>query len=172
MRTSNVSQGQVVRIGLSLLLLVTAGILLASHFSRQQGPNELAYFYDLSEEKLFTAPLSEVPPIAGINDDQLDGLRAVVIAPGGDASVKKDRRIAYLEQYSPQFKQQVEAMRQGQTAPVEAGLISRSEGRAHTFVRRLTDDQWYPLTSAEAEKILTEWHVKGPNGEYPAVCVP
>ena len=41
----------------------------------------LEYFYDESEQKLFTAPTGSIQPVKGINDDQLDGVRAIVIAP-------------------------------------------------------------------------------------------
>ena len=157
---------------LSLGLLVVAGIVFAVHYSRNRGPNELAYFYDLSEEKLFTAPLSAVPPIQGVNDDEEDGVRAVVIAPGGDPTVKEGRKIVYLEKYSPEFKRQVEEMRKDESVATQPGRIGRSAAQGHTFVRRLTDSTWYPLNTAEAEKIVTEWHVAGPNGKYPAVCVP
>jgi hypothetical protein len=164
--------GQGLKLGLSLLLLVVAGIVFAVHYSRQRGPNELAYFYDLSEQKLFTAALSAVPPIRGVNDSEEDGVRAVVIAPGGDASVKADRRIAYLEKYSPEFKRQVEEMRQDQSVADQPGRIGRSAAQAHTFVRRLTDTEWHALSSPQGEMILTEWYVAGPDGKYPAVCVP
>ena len=76
------------------------------------GPSErvaLEYFYDESEQKLFTAPAGSIPPIKGINDDQLDGVRAIVIAPKGKRGDESAHRIAYLEKWSPQLKQHLEA---------------------------------------------------------------
>jgi len=40
------------------------------------------------------------------------------------------------------------------------------------LVRRVTDDQWVPLTSPAGERIVSEWNVPGPDGRYPVVCAP
>ena len=63
----------------------------------------LEYFYDESEQKLFTTSTGSIPPIKGINDDQFDGVRAIVIAPKGRCGDESVRRIAYLEKWSPQL---------------------------------------------------------------------
>jgi len=154
-------------------LFLLAGWLAYSHWRQQKTYDDAAFFYDLSERKLFVGPRSAVPPIKGINDDELDGVRAVVVSTSGAAKDESNRRIVYLEKYSAEFQQQVAAMRAATPgASTGAVQIGRSEAKAHTFVRRLNDEKWYPLTSPEAEKILTEWWVRGPDGHYPVVCVP
>ena len=76
--------------------------------------------------------------------------------------------IAYLEQYSPELKRQMELAQQ-QGAPPAMG---RSEAQQHRFVRRLTDPGWFPLNTPEAEAILTGWATPGPDGVTPVICTP
>lgn len=157
----------------AIVLLAGAGMLFFRFFGERRQAEELAYFYDLSEKKLFSAPRTLVPPIRGINDDTADGVRAVVIAASGDPRDLTSRKIAYLERYAPELKRQVEVMQSGEEASVPAGArITRGAAQSLTFVRRVDDETWYPLNSPEAEKIMTEWQSQGLNGATPAVCVP
>jgi len=157
----------------AIALLAGAGVLALRFFRDRRQTEELAFFYDLSEKKLFTAPRTVVPPIRGINDDTPDGMRAVVIATSGDPHDKTNRKIAYLEKYGPELKRQVEAMQSGEESSLPAGArITRGAAQSFTFVRRVDEDMWYPLNSPEAEKIMTEWQSQGVNGVTPAVCVP
>jgi hypothetical protein len=154
------------------MLLLAASYLL-SFVRNQRSQEPTAYFYDLSERKLFVAAQSAVPPIRGLNDDQADAMRAVVIAASGKSGDKSAHKIAYLEKYSSDFKQDIQAARKAEAEGKEmVRRIGRSEAQSHTFVRRLTDSAWYPLSSPEGEKIVTEWNVAGPDGNFPEVCVP
>ena len=128
------------------------------------------YFYDLSQQKLFAAPRSSVPPIRGIDNAEEDGVRAIVISENGNPADRKHRRIAYLEKYTPQLKAQFEAIQRDGAGTTNS--LRREDVPASTLVRRLTDRDWYPMNSAEGEKIVAEWNVPGPNGTYPVVCVP
>ena len=128
------------------------------------------YFYDLSQQKLFAAPRSSVPPIRGIDNAEEDGVRAIVISENGNPADRKHRRIAYLEKYTPQLKAQFEAIQRDGAGATNS--LRREDVPASTLVRRLTDRDWYPMNSAEGEKIVAEWNVPGPNGTYPVVCVP
>lgn len=156
-------------------LVVVAGLLLAIaafrlvRFGRGGSEqDDLAYFYDLSEKKLFTAPRTSVPPIRGLNNAELDAMRAVVIAT---SSNKKDRKVAYLEKYAPELKQQIESM-QRNPGILPPGSINRSVGQALIFVSRLPGSDWFPVNSLEGQKIMTEWQVPGPGGALPVVCNP
>ena len=154
------------------MLLLAASYLL-SFVRNQRSQEPTAYFYDLSERKLFVAAQSAVPPIRGLNDDQADAMRAVVIAASGKSGDKSTHKIAYLEKYSSDFKQDIQAARKAEAEGKEmVRRIGRSEAQSHTFVRRLTDSAWYPLSSPEGEKIVSEWNVAGPDGNFPEVCVP
>jgi hypothetical protein len=158
---------------LAIALLVGAGFRFARFFHERTSADGFAYFYDLSERKLFVAPRTSVPPIRGINDGKLDGMRAVVISTSENPKDKASQRIAYLEKYATELKQQLEAMQSGQEPPGPSGSrISRGAAQSFTFVRRLNDETWYEATSAEAEKIMTEWRVPGPDGKTPLVCAP
>lgn len=160
-------------LALAVVLLAGAGFQFARFFGERGSADGSAYFYDLSEGKLFVARRTLVPPIRGINNDELDGMRAVVISTSDNPKDKASRRIAYLEKYATELKQQLEAMQSGREPPGPSGSrISRSAAQSFTFVRRLNDETWYASTSAEAEKIMTEWQVPGPDGKTPLVCAP
>ncbi len=149
------------------LLAVAAGLTLS--FWRRGGTgSDQAFFYDLSEGRLFTAPRTAIPPIRGLNDDEADAVRAVVISTNGNPRDKRARTIAYLERYSPELKRQMEAAQATGTPP----LMGREQAQAHRFVRRLQDTRWYPLTSPEAERIVSEWLTAGPNGQPAVICTP
>ncbi len=158
--------------------LTLAGVLLALAilffvlFSSPEG-EALEFFYDESEQKLFTAPTGSIPPIKGINDDQLDGVRAIVIAPKGQRDDESTHRIAYLEKWSPQLKQHMEAASKakeaGHTVP---NIVDRSQRKFHQFVRRTDSPQWYTMNTDEAAKIMATLRTKDAQGKIPDICTP
>jgi hypothetical protein len=162
-----------IQLAIAIVLLAVAGGMFFQSCRSSRGGAERAYFYDLSEQRLFVGPLSAVPPIRGVNDEVEDGVRAVVISLSGDPKDAEHRQIAYLEKYSAAFKQQIEQMRAAKPGETPAtATISRASSRGHIFVRRTNDVDWYPLNSAEAERIIGEWQRPGPDGRVPVVCVP
>ena len=78
----------------AVVLIAVASWRLWIVFRSDSGPSEKAWFYDLSEKKLFVAERGLVPPIRGMNDAQEDGVRAVVVAPPGKCDEASARRIA------------------------------------------------------------------------------
>ena len=161
------NRSNLLKLVLAVALLGGATFLLVRFFRQGDGVSEQTYFYDLSEKKLFAASREALPPIKGLNNDEEDAVRAVVISVNADPKDKSGRKIAYLEKYAPEFKQQLEKVRAGQVDPLPRG--ARNSLR---FVRRVADTEWHPVSSPEGEKILTEWNVPGPDGKFPAVCVP
>ncbi len=151
----------------ALLLLGGAIWLLARFVGAGHGVGETTFFYDLSEKRVFAGPREALPPIRGLNDAEEDAVRAVVIAPNGDPKDKARRKIAYLEKYAPELKQHLEQVRAGRAEP----LPSKARD-ALRFVKRVEDTEWYALSSPEGQKILAEWNVPGPDGQYPVVCTP
>ena len=158
--------------------LTFAGVLfgLAILFFVMFGPSErvaLEYFYDESEKKLFTAPAGSIPPIKGINDNQLDGVRAIVIAPKGKRGDKSAHRIAYLEKWSSQLKQHMEAVTRakaaGQAVP---NIVDRSQRKFHQFVRRPDSPNWVNLNTDQAAKIMAVLRTKDAQGKIPEICMP
>jgi len=170
-------RGDLLKLLVAASMIGGASVLLFRYVREQRPPEELSYYYDLSEQKLYTAPRTLVPPVRGLNDPAEDAFRAVVISTSGNPRDKASFKIAYLEKYSPEFKEQVEAMQKAQAgdataAPPPKTRIDRVAAQAHRFVRRLTDLEWHPLNSPEAERIMTEWQAASTNGRAPVVCVP
>ncbi len=152
-------------------LLVAASLFLVAclffYNSWKQGRGGAkAFFYDLSKSQLFIADASMIPPIRGIDGPEEDGVKAVVIADKPEDM--KGRRIAYLERYSPELKKDMEEALAKNSAP----MIGRAGAQALRFVRREKDKDWYPMISAEGQKIVSEWTTPGPDGLSPVVCVP
>lgn len=162
------NKADAIKLVLALAILGTATVFLVRFFRASDGVTEKAFFYDVSEKKLFTASRTAVPPIQGLNDAEMDAFRAVVISTKGRPEDKSSWTIAYLEQYSPELKRQMEAAQANGSSP----LMGRGQALAHRFVRRVGDADWHPMDSPEAEKIVTEWAMPGPNGITPVVCAP
>ena len=162
-----VNKSNALKLVLALALLGGAALLFARFLGRDTGVAENTFFYDLSEKKLFAAPREALPPIRGLNDSEEDAVRAVVVAPSGNPGDKAGRKIAYLEKYAPELKQHLEKVRAGEAEP----LPSKARN-GYRFVKRVDDADWHSLSSPEGVKILAEWNVAGPDGNYPAVCVP
>ena len=159
---------------LGVVVLLTAAVVFYLKLSPASGSgDDSAYFYDLAEQKLFVAPRSSIPPIAGTKGGKEAGVRAIVISTTGDPGDKKHREIAYLEKYSPEMKSLFEETREARKAGrPAAGRIDRSVVPANTWVRRLKDTEWHSLASPEGEKIAGEWNEAGPDGRVPVVCSP
>lgn len=157
----------VLKLALAVALLGGAAFMAVGFFRQSDGVSEKTFFFDLSEKKLFAASREALPPIRGLNDAEEDAVRAVVISPSGNPKDKAGRKIAYLEKYAPEFKQRLEQVRLGQADPLPRGTRD-----GFRFVKRVEDPEWLPVSSPEGGKLLTEWNVPGPDGKYPAVCVP
>lgn len=161
------NKSNILKLMLALALLGGAVFLLVRFLGQGDGIAESAFFYDLSERKLFAGPREALPPIRGINNAEEDGVRAVVIALNDNPTDKAGRKIAYLEKYTPEFKQQLEKVRAGQAEPLSSQVRNTMR-----FVRRVDEVEWHPVSSPEGEKILTEWNVPDANGKFPPLCVP
>ena len=152
----------------ALVMFSIAGVLLWRFLHERNDVSEKAFFYDLSKQKLFAGPRTGVPPIKGIDDAQEDAVRAVVISTSGTPDAKASWTIAYLEMYSPELKRQMEEAQTTGSSPAMGRALAQSQ----RLVRRLGDSQWFPLSSPEGERIVTEWARPGPNGKVPVVCAP
>lgn len=135
------------------------------------------WFYDQSEAVLYTVPRGTYPPHEGVGGEKNDGVRAVVVAARDECNESSKRRIAYLETYTPEYKQLVEGIR-----------AARAEGRAYgrpipsaesgfyeknTLVRRVDDSRWFDMTTVEARQIVSQWrNERGPEGKTLDVCTP
>lgn len=161
-------RGQFIKLLGAVALLACAAWMGWRFLADDSGISGKAYFYDLSEQRLFVGPRDAIPPIKGLNDSVADAVRAVVIATNGVASDQAARRIAYLEKYSPELKREMEAAQASGTSPT----MGRGLAQAHRFVRRLDKPQWYSMTTEEAGQIVNEWLTAGPGGGPAVICTP
>ena len=164
---SMMSSSDIGKLGLALALLVGAGVCFVK-FKPAPDQSEKGFFYDLAAQKLFVAPRTLIPPIPGVNGKELTGVRAIVISINGNPRDTASRQIAYLEKYSSDLKQVLEAVRAGKTTSVP----SHQERQTQIFVKRLNETEWHTVKSPEGELILTDWNVPGPEGKLPVVCGP
>ena len=162
-RTSNL-----IKAAVAASLFALAAVQAWRFLHDGDGISEKAFYYALSEKMLFVAERGLIPPIRGINDATEDGVRAVVISRSGKADDRAGREIAYLETYSPELKQQMEAAKAAGTSPA----MGRTAAQGHRLVKRVKDVDWVSLATPEGERIVCEWTVSGPNGPVPIVCSP
>jgi hypothetical protein len=155
-----------VKVLVAVVLLGLAGFGFARFFSRDDGVSEKTFYYDLSEKKLFAASREALPPIRGLNDAEEDAVRAVVISRG-NADDKSGRTIAYLEKYAPELKQSLAQVRAGKAEPLPSAVRN-----GYRFVKRVEDGEWHRVNTPQGQAILNGWNVAGPDGKFPAVCVP
>ena len=167
------NKSSLIKLVTSLVLLGASSVLLFKCFSRDKAQTGSVYFYDLQEQKLFTAPQGSIPPIAGIKGAPMASVRAIVISASGDPSDKKHFQIAYLEKYTPEIKALFEEVHQARKeGRSEEGLINRKEVVSNTLVRRPQDTEWQPLNSPQGKQIAEEWNMPDADGRLPVVCSP
>jgi hypothetical protein len=163
-----VSKSDLAKITVAIAILALAVLLTVRFWRSDDGVSDQAFFYDLSAGKLFTANRTRVPPIPGVDNQEEDAARAVVISTTGRPEDKSSWKIAYLERYSPELKRQMEEAQRTGGSP----SMSRSQALAHRYVRRLADPEWVPMNSPEAELIVTEWATPTESGAIPVICAP
>ena len=161
-----IKKSQTLKLMLAAVLLAGAAFMFRRFLRSENSVSEQTFFYDLSEKKLFAVSREAIPPIRGLNDNEEDAVRAVVVA-NGDAKNAANRRIAYLEKYAPDLKKHLEKVRAGQAEP-----LPRGQRDGFRLVKRLADADWHPVNTPEGGKILSEWNVPGPDGRFPVVCAP
>jgi hypothetical protein len=159
---------EIVKLILAVLLLGLAAGLGLRFFQREGSRTDRAFFYDLSERKLFSGPRNAVPPIRGVDGAEEDAVRAMVISTNGNPADPAGRMIAYLEKYSAELKREMEAARASGGSPA----MGRAEAQAHRLVQRPGDSEWYPMSSPEAERIVSAWLTAGPGGSTAVICSP
>ena len=166
--------------GVVAALLMTGGGLLFSRLREANRTGEegaKVWFYDLSEKQLYSAARETIPPHKGIGGAKEDGVRAVVAAPKGKEYATTERRIAYLESYTPELKKLLEDVKAARIArrPYPGRLPSRDSDYfgSNTMVCRLGESIWHAASSAEGQRIMGEWRVwRSQDGQPLVLCVP
>ncbi len=134
-----------------------------------------AWFYDLSEKKLYQAARENLPPHQGIGGKKGDGVRAVVVSWDAASTKNGEKRIAYLEMYTPELKKTLEEVQTARATgkPLAPPAQESDFFHSNTLVKRVEDTQWQPLNTPEGAQITTEWRAwRGKNGESPMVAMP
>lgn len=154
------------KLAAAALMFCLAGLFAFNFWRNHRELPPQIYFYDLSEKKLFAASQDAVPPIAGADGKEEDAVRAIVYSPSGNCA--KDKKIAYLEKYSPQLKAEFETAKKN--PGLEFPRMSRGAAQGHTFVCRPGDTNWVAMDSPEAALIVGEWRLNLPS--EPTICLP
>jgi len=163
-----------IKIGATILVFALAMWLAMRNLQSDSGVT-MAFFYDQSEKKIFTAPGDSSPPLAGVGGEPDDAVRAVLIAPRGMESNAAAREIAYLETFTPELKSMIEqrraAIAQGQPAQ---DISDREFIARNTLVKLATPDaKWVPQNSPDGQTLTTAWLSKPtPGGKGWSVCKP
>ena len=105
------------KFAISCCLLAVAGVMVYRFIRDNRGAAEKAFFYDVSQKRLFTAARTAVPPIRGVDGPEEDAFRAVVISTNATPEDKASWKIVYLERYSPELKQQMQSAQAGGAPP-------------------------------------------------------
>lgn len=172
-RSTTILKASVAGVLLTAAVVVGVSRVRSSLASGEEGAH--SYFYDQSEKKLYTVPRDTLPPHDGIGGTSGDGVRAVVVAPRDRTMDPAKRRIAYLETYSPELREKLDAVLSAR----KAGRGSQVKGLTgvdpfvikNTLVRRENEDVWHDMTTAEAKKIIAEWTTWRDDSGKPLVVV-
>jgi hypothetical protein len=135
------------------------------------------WFYDQSEKRLYAVAADTLPPLKGTGGKSGDAVRAVVVTFPGGRGKAAERRIAYLETYTPELKDLLERIHAARGAGVryEGSVPSRDSEffQTNSLVKGPDEEVWHPADSAEAQAIVSEWRSwRSPEGSAPVVCVP
>jgi hypothetical protein len=160
----------ILKFGTILVLTVLAMGYLVTRVanSRSNGDDGVkVWFYDPGEKRLYAVSQDTVPPHKGT------GVRAVVVEFRGE----KEKKIAYLETYTPALKAALEMVQASRKAHRQyAGEVPNRESdfmATNTIVRRPNETTWHVSSSDEGQVIMSEWRDwKGPQGQAPIISTP
>lgn len=159
-------------IGLFAALLVLAcslGAILFYVFSGNSGPQPIdVYFYDMETRELFAAKSTDIAPIESPSGGT--GVRAYVYACN-DCSDPNDRFIAYVEMFTPAYKEAVinpqPITPENQDNEMNITMIME-EGH---LIARPGSDKWMLAASDRSFALISDIG-KDCNGGVPINCLP
>ncbi len=140
---------KVVQLG---IIVLSAVIVVAMTFSSRAESKPGRTFYDLSERRLYEAPGSAFAPEPGIGGAPDDGVEAVLVCCPECGPER--RRIAYLRTHTLELKRRRAEIQSAGENPPE---LTRDYISAHTLVRRIDEETWYPTSTPEGARIVSEW---------------
>lgn len=161
------------KVGAALLVLFITGWFVAVQSRAFWDSGEAGakvWFYDPTRKRLYSTSKKTVPPDSRTSG----GVRAVVVAFKTGEKDRHKLKVAYLETYRPELKAelvQIIAARAGKK--YEEPTPSRDYLQTNTLVRLLDETNWYSASSADGQRVTSEWRSwRGPEGQRPVICVP
>lgn len=153
---------------LGVVIVGAVGFALRN-LTADSGPRD--WYYDLSEGKLYTAPLGSITPLPGIGGKSGDGVEAKVLAPEGKCGDASARVVAYLVTYTEEYRR---LKREAKASGELNETADRAFQAANTMVRRVTDTEWFAATSPEGEAVINEANdlMMGTDGVKYRPCMP
>ncbi len=121
-----------------------------------------AWFMDEQTGELIVEPATAIPPLLNKNH-QPALVRAIFVTGAGD----KDRKLAYLEKYTPEAQAAFADVRSGAQPPTPAFLLATQAG--HLIRRPDAGAGWVRTNSAEGVAILNGIKCDGGLARY---CAP
>ena len=159
-------------VGLLAALIVLGGSLAAIAFfifgNKQGGTVVDIWFYDVDAKQLFVAKSNDLPPIQAPSGGP--GVKAYVFACN-DCNDPDDRFIAWVEMYTPEYKDILLNPPPMDPENPDAGIdLSRimDEGQ---LVAKPDSNKWTPSTSERAFALMSGLEERC-NGQIPKTCLP
>jgi hypothetical protein len=160
----------------SSMALAIAAVLVvvavAVYLLRPSVPmGERTFWYDLSEKRLYVDKADLVPPQRGVGGTADDAYLAVVMQmPGSEGPGE----VAFLTSYTEELRAlRLEGQRASQAGtPLPERLGDRLWVTENTLVRRISDEQWYPKSSPEGQRVISVLTEPGPGGGFPRIRSP
>ena len=162
---------------LPTLIVIAWAIHRTAGLRRTGDQNARVWFYDQSEKCLYPASPDILPPDRGVGGRKGDGVRAVVVTFRGHKNDAGNRRIAYLQTYSPELKNLLDRVCAARAAghPFKDQIPTRDSDyfQTNTLVSRADHPTWHPACSTEGQRIMSEWRSwRGPDGQAPVLSTP
>ena len=152
----------------TLVAIAAVAFLIHGNLNADKRPKGEIWFYNLKTRQLFAASDLSVPPI-DTKSGPGTGVRAYVYTCDGGPK-PTNQFIAFLEKFTPEVKQGVEAdlKRAGGQMNIGPALERRPGG---ILVSSPEVEQWFPKFSDEGRQIMEMGKKKG-GGANATLCLP
>lgn len=157
------------RIIVAVFVLLAVGVFI---WRRQSAPiGEMAFYYDLSEKRLYVDRAGLRPPLEGIGGEAGDGVSATVYSCEEECS-DAVRRIAYLQKMTPELQAAWAAWDAESDPAARDGsrVQSREYVSENTLLRRVDEETWHARSSPEGQYITSVLTRPCDNGALPRLC--
>jgi hypothetical protein len=155
------------------IVAVVFAVIKVTQFRESSEAGAKVWFFDQKSNRLYAASRNRISP------DSADGnrVRAVVIGFKGLGDDPRQLRVAYLEKFSPEFKDLLERAATAHTASrpftEEIPPTASAYYKTNTFVKHPGEAEWRAVGTDEGRQIMADWREwRGPAGQTPVISVP